>query len=155
MAANIKARAEARSYLRAGGCVVVFPAGGASTTPKPWSKKAIDLEWKTFTAGLIAQTKSPVLPIYFAGQNSRLFQVASHVSMTLRLSLFFKEVYDRIGSEVRLRVGHVIPHSELEKMDRKEFMQYLRTVTYDMATLTPEPPRTRKKRREKKVPRAR
>ncbi len=35
-------------------------------------------------------------PVYFAGQNSRLFQLASHVSMTLRLSLLFKEVHDKM-----------------------------------------------------------
>jgi putative hemolysin len=155
MEANIRARAAARTFLREGGCVVVFPAGGASTTPTPWSKKATDLEWKTFTAGMILQTKSPVLPIYFAGQNSRLFQVASHISMTLRLSLFFKEVYDKIGSKISVRVGKTIPFLELEGMDRKKFMQHLRDVTYAMAPLTPEPPRTRKARREKRVPRSR
>ena len=155
MAANIKSRAEARAYLKAGGCVVVFPAGGAATTPRPWSRKAVDLEWKTFTAGLIAQTRSPVLPVYFAGQNSRLFQLASHISMTLRLSLFFKEVYDKIGSEIRVRVGKLIPFEELEGMDRKQFMQYLRRVTHDLSALTPDPPRTRKRRRDKKIPRLR
>lgn len=151
LAANIKSRAEARNYLRGGGCVIVFPAGAAATTPKPWSRKAIDLKWGPFTAGLIAQTKSSVLPIYFAGQNSRLFQLASHVSMTLRLSLFFKEVYDNIGSEIRLRVGKVIPFSEMEKLDRKEFMQYLRSVTYAMAPLTPDPPKSHKPRRQKRA----
>jgi len=152
MEANIRSRAQARSYLKAGGCVVIFPAGGAATTPKPWSRKAVDFEWRPFTAGLITQTRASVLPVYFAGQNSRLFQVASHVSMTLRLSLFFKEVYDRIGSEIRLRVGKVIPFAELDGMDRKQFMQHLRKVTHDMAVLTPDPPRKGKPRRAKKVP---
>lgn len=151
LAANIKSRAEGRRFLKEGGCVIVFPAGAAATTPKPWSRKAIDAEWGPFTAGLIAQSKSAVLPIYFAGQNSRLFQLASHVSMTLRLSLFFKEVYDNIGSKIRLRVGKVIPYSELEKLERKEFMNYLRSVTYAMAALTPNPPRSGKPRSQKRV----
>ena len=81
-----------------GGCLVVFPAGGVSTTPTIWHKRAIDTEWKNFTARLISQAKAPVAPVYFAGQNSRLFQLASHISMTLRLSLLFKEVHDRIGT---------------------------------------------------------
>ena len=88
---------------------MVFPAGGASTAPKPWSKRAVDAEWKNFAARLIAAAKAPVVPVYFAGQNSRLFQIASHISMTLRLSLFFKEVYDKIGSELRVQIGDVIP----------------------------------------------
>jgi putative hemolysin len=138
---NIRTRAEARAFLKRGGCIVVFPAGGAATTPKPWSRKAVDLEWKTFTAGLITQTRASVLPVYFAGQNSRLFQIASHISMTLRLSLFFKEVYDKIGSEMRVRIGRVISPAEIEKLDRKAFMQHLRDITYQMANETPDPPR--------------
>jgi putative hemolysin len=134
---NLKSRAAAKKHLLAGGCLVVFPAGGASTTPKPWSKRAVDLEWKNFTAGLIVGAKAPVAPVYFAGQNSRLFQIASHISMTLRLSLFFKEVYDKIGSELSVRVGQVIPYAELEKLDRKQLMEHLRQATYALGETLP------------------
>ena len=41
-----------------GGCLIVFPAGGVSTTPKPWSRHAIDAEWKNFTARLIRGAKA-------------------------------------------------------------------------------------------------
>src|ERR1700679_1250947 len=108
---NLKSRAAAKQHLLAGGCLIVFPAGGVSTTPKPWDKHAVDAEWKNLTARLIAQAKAPVVPVYFAGQNSRLFQLASHVSMTLRLSLLFKEVHDRIGTEVHVRIGEVIAYT--------------------------------------------
>ena len=107
--------------------LVVFPAGGASTAPKLWSKRAVDAEWKNFAARLITPAKAPVVPVYFAGQNSRLFQIASHISMTFRLSLFFKEVYDKIGSELHVRIGDVIPYSELDGMDRTKLMEHLRT----------------------------
>ena len=30
---NLKSRAEAKAHLMAGGCLVIFPAGGVSTTP--------------------------------------------------------------------------------------------------------------------------
>jgi putative hemolysin len=131
---NLRSRALAKAHLVRGGCVIVFPAGGASTAPKPWSKRAIDLEWKNFTAGLILAVKTPVVPVYFAGQNSRLFQIASHISLTLRLSLFFKEVYDKIGAEIHIRVGELIPFSELEKLNRKSLMDHLRKATYALGT---------------------
>ena len=137
---NIKSRATAKAHLKHGGCLVVFPAGGASTVPKPWSKRAIDAEWKNLSAKLIVAAKAPVLPIYFAGQNRRLFQIASHISMTLRLSLFFREVYDKIGGDIHIRIGSVIPYPELEKLDRKKLMDYLRTVTYALGSGLPEGP---------------
>jgi putative hemolysin len=144
---NLKSRAEAKAHLLKGGCLVIFPAGGVSTTPTVWHKRAIDAEWKTFTARLITQAKAPVAPVFFAGQNSRLFQVASHVSMTLRLSLIFKEVHDRIGSELHIRVGAPVPFENLPAMgDRHAFMNQLREMTYALGDGLPTPPKTRIKR---------
>lgn len=144
---NLKSRATAKEHLMKGGCLVVFPAGGVSTTPTPWDKRAVDAEWKTFTARMIAQAKAPVVPFFFAGQNSRLFQLASHLSMTLRLSLLFKEVHDRIGSEVHVRIGEVVPFDRLAAIDdRQAFMNRLREMTYALGNGVVEPPRARVKR---------
>ncbi len=134
METNLKSRAAAKHHLMNGGCLIVFPAGGVSTTPTIWHRRAVDAEWKNLTARLISQAKAPVVPVYFAGQNSRLFQLASHVSMTLRLSLLFKEVHDRIGSEVHVRIGEVIPWQALATIaDRQTFMQRLRDATYALS----------------------
>jgi putative hemolysin len=147
---NLKSRAEAKNHLMAGGCLVVFPAGGVSTTPKPWDRTAVDANWGTFTARLISQAKAPVAPVYFAGQNSRLFQIASHVSATLRLSLLFKEVHDRIGSNVALRLGELISYEKLATIkDRAAFMNHLRDATYSLGQQTPPVPRQRTKRPRK------
>jgi putative hemolysin len=137
LSTNLKSRAEAKAHLMRGGCLIVFPAGGASTAPRPWSRRAVDAEWKSFTARLIVGAKAPVVPIYFAGQNSRLFQIASHISMTFRLSLFFKEVYDKIGSEIHVRIGELIPFKELEALNRKTLMEHLRNVTYALGAAIP------------------
>ena len=47
-----------------------------------------------------------ILPVYFHGQNSRLFQIASHLNYHLKLSLFFYEMRRMIGREIRVSVGH-------------------------------------------------
>ncbi len=144
---NIQTRAMAKKHLMGGGCLVVFPAGGVSTTPSLWDKRAQDAPWGTLTGRLIGQAKAPVVPFYFAGQNSRLFQIASHVSMTLRLSLLFKEIHDRIGSEVHVRVGEMMGYNRLATITgRQEFMDHLRGVTYALGQGLPEPPKTRVKR---------
>ncbi len=144
---NLKSRATAKAHLLKGGCLVIFPAGGVSTTPTVWHKRAIDTEWKTFTARLITQAKAPVAPVFFAGQNSRIFQLASHISVTLRLSLLFKEVHDKIGSEVVMRIGEPIPFERLPDMaDRQAFMTRLREMTYALGEGVPNPPKSKIKR---------
>jgi putative hemolysin len=136
-ALNLKSRAAARAHLAAGGCLIVFPAGGVSTAPRPWTRKAVDAEWKTFAGKLIHQSHAPVVPVYFAGQNSRLFQLASLVSLTLRLSLLFKEVHDRIGSDVVVRIGDIIPFEPLAGLGRVQLMDHLRQRTYALGAGIP------------------
>jgi putative hemolysin len=130
---NLKSRALARAHLAAGGCLIVFPAGGVSTTPSLWHSKAVDAEWKSFTARLILGAKAPVAPLYFMGQNSRLFQIASHLHQTLRLSLLFKEVHDRMGSEIHMRPGPVIAFKEIAHYGPTALMAELRARTYGLA----------------------
>jgi putative hemolysin len=131
---NLKSRAAAKYHLMNGGCVIVFPAGGVSTTPSIWHRRATDAEWKNLTGRLIAQSRATVAPVYFDGQNSRVFQIASHISMTLRLSLLFKEVRDRIGTTLRVRLGNAVPHETLAAIgDRTAIMQHLRDMTYALA----------------------
>jgi putative hemolysin len=129
---NLESRRQALAELREGGAVVVFP-GGTVSTAKSVFGRAVDPEWKTFTSKLITSAKADVVPMFFEGQNSRLFQFASQVSQTLRYSLLFREVADRIGSEIGIRIGNVIPYGDLAHItDRKALMEHLRDVTYDL-----------------------
>ena len=139
---NLKTRAEAKAHLKNGGCIIVFPAGGVATTPSIWQSRATDAEWKTLTARLIQQAQATVAPVFFAGQNSRLFQIASHLSMTLRLSLLFKEVRDRVGTELQVRIGEPVPFEELAGLSRHDVMRKLREMTYALGENSARP-RTR------------
>jgi putative hemolysin len=134
MKTNLGSRAGARDHLAQGGCLIVFPAGGVSTTPNLWQRKAVDAAWGSFTARLIVQAKAAVAPVYFEGQNSLLFQIASHLHLTLRLSLLFKEAHDRIGSTVVMRPGEAIPYAALAPFGGgRALMDHLREVTYALA----------------------
>jgi putative hemolysin len=131
---NIRTRAEAIAFLKRGGALIVFPSGMVSTTPTLFSSDAQDPDWKTFTVRLIMQSKADVIPVFFYGQNSCLFQIASHVSMTLRLSLLLKEAHDRIGTDIRFRVGKRLSHEHLQAVhDRRKLMEFLRERTYALA----------------------
>jgi putative hemolysin len=142
-AINLKSRATARYQLEKGGAVVVFPAGGVSTTPDRLGRRpAIDARWQPFVSQLIQRSRATVAPVWFGGQNSRLFQIASHLSLTLRLSLIFHEVKTRIGTTLPVAIGAPIPFEELAPIkDRQTMADLLMARTYSLANQAPSPKR--------------
>lgn len=133
-AVNIATRAECLERLNAGECVIVFPAGGVSTSPTPFYRAAVDDTWKPFTAKLITRSGAQVTPVFFEGQNSRLFQWASHVSLELRLALIFREVKRRVGTAIPVHIGETLtPETLASAGKRHELMNFLRDQTYGMA----------------------
>lgn len=138
---NIETRRHALSYLRGGGAVGVFP-GGTVSTMNSFFRRAYDPEWKTFTARLIQQSGAAVCPIFFDGQNSRLFQLASHLHDTLRLALLINEFDNRVGEPVRIVIGEPLPRAIVNgfKGDAKGLMAFLREHVYSLSP-TPIPRR--------------
>ena len=131
---NVASRLEAQSWLRQGHAIGIFPGGGVSTSEKPLKGPAVDLPWAPFTAKLLRSSRATVVPVFFVGQNSRLFQLASHLSLTLRLSLVFRETARRIGSRLRVRVGEPIPFEDIAHIeDRAELVMELRKRTFGLA----------------------
>ena len=134
LAANVAMRKEALGHVKAGGCVIVFPGGGVATTPRPFDKTAVDDAWKPFTAKLITHSGAHVTPVYFGGQNSRLFQWASHMSIELRLALVFREVKRRMGSVLPAEIGATLTPEDLEAGGKRSaLMDFLREKTYGLA----------------------
>ncbi|MDE3123538.1 MAG: lysophospholipid acyltransferase family protein [Paracoccaceae bacterium] len=134
---NLETRANALKYLSDGGAIGVFPGGTVSTAARPFGQP-MDPGWRNFTAKMIAKSNATVVPIFFAGHNSRLFQVMSHLHPTLRMALLIKEFRRRINGPVQIVVGKPIASAALEpfKADQKKMMDFLRRSTYD---LSPEP----------------
>ena len=101
LALNIETRKTALSYLSGGGAIGVFPGGTVSTALRPFSTP-MDPGWRSFTARMIAKSDAAVVPVYFAGHTSRLFQVASHLHYTLRLGLLLKEFKTRYVAKYKV-----------------------------------------------------
>ena len=143
---NLESRRGALRDLRQGKCIAIFPGGGIATVRNPLAP-AVDLEWKTFLARLVHEGRSAVLPVFFEGQNSPLFQCASHINMDLRASLLFREAVKKIGGEVRAQVGEPIPYERLASItDRRALTERLR-----QETLALKPSRKRKRSAGKSV----
>ena len=132
---NLRTRASALSFLAEGGAMGVFPGGTVSTSARPFGQP-LDPVWRNFTAKMIAKSDAAVVPIFFDGHNSRLFQVASHLHSTLRLALLIKEFRSRIDEPVRIVVGNPIPRAEMDarRTDPKAMMDFLRRSTYDLSS---------------------
>jgi putative hemolysin len=124
-ALNLQTRREALRHLSEGTTIVVFPAGGVATSPTTFGR-AVDLPWKRFTARMIHSSRAQVLPLYFEGQCSPLFQFVSKFSLTLRLALIIREFRVRVGQPLRVHVGDVIPPEACQEIrDRQALMMML------------------------------
>lgn len=141
---NIRSRASARAQLEAGGCLVVFPAGAISTAPDRWGRRpAMDGPWQPIAGQLVQRGRCPVLPVHFQGQNSRLFQIVSHYSVTLRLALIAGEIRRRFGTRLGMTVGQLIPFEELAPItDRSALASELCRRTYALGGIDTTVPGT-------------
>ena len=132
--ANVGMRSAATAFLASGGALVLFPAGNVSTTPRPFARQAVDAPWGPLTARLIRDANAHVVPVHFTGQNSRLFQMVSHVNNPIRQALIFRESLRRRGSVIEARIGTPIPPGITAAMpDRAALMSFLRERTFALA----------------------
>jgi putative hemolysin len=127
----------ALEYLAGGGCIGVFPGGTVSTALKPFGRP-MDPSWRRFTARLIAKSGATVVPVFFEGHNSRLFQLASHLHYTLRMALLVNVFRIRVGEPVKVVIGAPLDAATLagHACDARGMMDYLRAETY---RLSPRP----------------
>ena len=137
LALNLSTRRTALAHLGQGGAIGIFPGGTVSTAAKPFARP-MDPDWRSFTARMIAKSEATVLPIYFDGHTSRMFQIASHLHATLRMGLLIKEFRTRVDTPVRICIGTPLGRDVLDPLagDAKVMMDFLRKATYALA---PEP----------------
>ena len=131
---NISTRKEAEKILLNDGVLILFPSGRIATKKNlRKNTKADDGEWKQWVSKLILKTKSPVLPIFFDGQNSQWYHIANKLGLTFRYSLCMYELKRKIGDNIYMYFGSLISYEYLEKIgDIREITNYLRSVTYSL-----------------------
>ncbi|MCE8517082.1 lysophospholipid acyltransferase family protein [Ruegeria pomeroyi] len=134
MQLNIDTRRQALNYLGQGGAIGIFPGGTVSTGLHPFSHP-MDPGWRGFTARMVAKSNAVVVPVFFDGHTSRLFQIASHLHSTLRMGLLIKEFRKRVDTPVRVVVGQPIGRDILDPLarDTRKMMDFLRKATYELS----------------------
>lgn len=127
---GLKMRDDTMRHLKAGGVIILFPAGKVATSAT-WFGPAIEPEWNVFTHKIIRSSGATILPMHFPGQNSRWFQVANKLGDTLRQGLLLYEIRRALFKPQRPYVGEPIPASELAKWEGnpRGFLAWLREHT--------------------------
>jgi putative hemolysin len=129
-------------HLRAGGMLVIFPAGEVSHFR--WKDRTVtDGEWSTSVARMVRIASVPVVPLYVEGANSLMFQLAGLAHSAFRTALLGRELLNKSGRRVEVRAGAAIQPDRLMAMPTaREQTDYLRWRTYLLASREPFRPRT-------------
>lgn len=127
---NIVPLRRCMAWLKDGGVLVVFPSGTVSHFHVR-KRRVTDPPWSSSVGRLVLWSRCPVVPLYFDGANSLLFQLLGLFHPRLRTLLLARELHNKRGHEVRLTVGRTIPFEELSEIGSPEgITEYLRAHTY-------------------------
>ncbi|MBF0349704.1 MAG: lysophospholipid acyltransferase family protein [SAR324 cluster bacterium] len=135
---NIAGLKDSIKWLRQGGALITFPAGEVSHFQ--WNTgKLEDAEWHQHIASLVRRSEATVLPVFFSGKNSLLFQVLGKIHPWLRTMLLPRELLNKAGKTLPVFAGHPIPWKKLVDKDDAEMTLYLRAKTYFLKNRIQEP----------------
>ena len=132
---SLEMRKSAMDHLEKGGVIVVFPSGKVASSETMFGN-VVEGDWNPFTAKLIQKSGANVLPIFFPGSNSRIYQIANQVSATLRQGLLIYEVVHAMNKPQSPFVGSLIKQDEIAswKSDPRGFMRWLREQTLGLGS---------------------
>lgn len=121
-------------WLEAGHPAGIFPAGEVSTY-RPEVKTITDRRWQPTATRLIQKARKPVLPVYFYGQNSRMFHLLGSIHPMLRTARIPAEFLRKKNKSIQVRIGHPIPVSEQDEFHAHQRLgRYLRARTYALGS---------------------
>ena len=112
VASNAGALRQGLAWLRRGGVLATFPAGEVSHLNFRDGTTA-DPPWNMAIARLARISGSAALPVFFQGSNSMMFQLAGAVHPRLRTASLPRELLNKSGRQIRVRIGHPIPAADL------------------------------------------
>ena len=116
---------EALRWLTSGGALAVFPAGEVAHLKL--GRGVIEPPWNNSIARLIRRSKAAALPVYFDGQNGPLFQALGVVHPRLRTALLPRQLLNKGGATLDVRIGAVIPSTRLVRIgDDAQMTEHLR-----------------------------
>lgn len=123
---NIAGTRRILAHLRAGGCVLTFPAGEVSSL-RLRSRRVDDPVWSPQVVRMARKVGASLLPLRIEGRNSGLFQSLGLVHPRLRTMLLLREFLQHHGKVIRLRTANPVTPTQLaDHPDDEEATSFLR-----------------------------
>ena len=129
-ARNIRPLKEGIAWLKQGHVLVAFPAGEVSHV-EVRSREIVDPAWHRSIGRMARSAKARMIPVFFEGANSFMFQLAGMIHPKFRTALLPHELLNKGSKTIRVRIGSPIPFERIEGFDTDEkLITYLRMRTY-------------------------
>lgn len=136
---NIGPLLETMKWVKNGHVLGVFPSGEVSSIDLK-SGRVRDPAWSTTIAGIARKTGATVVPMFFAGRNPALFQLAGLIHPRLRTVMLPTMTSKKSRSVIEVHIGTPIPPTELAKFENDdEVTKFLRLRTYALEGRGVEP----------------
>ena len=126
---NLSPIRQCEEHLNKGSVLVIFPAGKVSFRPRG-SERVQDRRWNRVIGHLAKRTGASLLPVFFSGENSPLFQTLGNVWDRSKLLLLPREFIRMRGKTIRFELGHAISENAWRHLDARSLTAYARLMTY-------------------------
>jgi len=136
---NSRGLRTAVQWVKEGGALAIWPAGEVSSFQL--RRRAIrDPAWTHHPAVLAERCGASVVPVYFEGRNSLLFQSLGLIHPLFRTFLLPREMTNKSGLEIPVSIGKPISPSEMRRLpDHAARTRLLRLRTEILANRGPSP----------------
>lgn len=125
---------QALAHVTEGHALGVFPAGEVSSW-RTELRAIADPRWKTPAIKILQRAEVPVVPVWFDGANSLVFQMLGMIHPNLRTLVLPNEMLRMRGRTVRMRIGKAIAPKDLAAFGNAEHLaRYLRAKTYALGS---------------------
>lgn len=100
------------SHLKAGGCILTFPAGEVSSLSLK-HRAVRDPVWSPQVVRLARRANASIVPLHISGGNSRLFYSLGLLHPKARTLMLLREFFSHRGKVIHLRTAKAVPSTQL------------------------------------------
>lgn len=130
LASSLSGVKQCLEHIRAGHPLGLFPAGGVSD---PYLDRTEDSDWKETVIKLVRKAKVPIIPMFFAGNNSWFYRFLGFIDWRIRVVRLLHEVDNKRGKTITIRFGKPIYPDDYKNItDIKDLASFLKAKTYEL-----------------------